>query len=72
MNRSSADIILRNGRFTTLDRSNPRPDAVAIREGRFVQVGDEHQVMRLKRAGTRVVDCGQRRVIPAFRTTTSM
>ena len=26
----SADLILRNGRFTTLDRSNPTASAVAI------------------------------------------
>ena len=39
----SADLILRNGRFTTLDRSNPSATAVAIANGVFtaeVQVTD--------------------------------
>ena len=29
----SADLILRNGRFTTLDRANPIANAVAITTG---------------------------------------
>ena len=33
------DLILRNGRFTTLDRSNPQADAVAIKDGRFMAIG---------------------------------
>ena len=33
------DLILHNGRFTTLDRANPTASAVAIAEGRFIQVG---------------------------------
>ena len=41
-----ADLILTNGRFHTLDRSNPQADAVAIADGRFVAVGDAADVMR--------------------------
>ncbi len=33
------DLILHNGRFTTLDRANPTASAVAIRDGRFTAVG---------------------------------
>ena len=29
------DLILTNGRFTTLDRANPDPEAVAVTGGRF-------------------------------------
>ena len=32
------DLILVNGKFTTLDKSNPQADAVAIQDGRFVSV----------------------------------
>jgi predicted amidohydrolase YtcJ len=43
----SADLILRNGRFTTLDRSNPAADAVAVASGVFTSVGRDEDVMRL-------------------------
>jgi predicted amidohydrolase YtcJ len=39
------------GRFTTLDRSNPTANAVAIENGAFMAVGGEEEVMPL--AGTR-------------------
>ena len=35
----SADLILRNGRFTTLNPSLPSATAVAITDGRFTTVG---------------------------------
>ncbi|HDR8880611.1 TPA: hypothetical protein QDA74_006173, partial [Burkholderia territorii] len=41
------DLILHNGRFTTLDRSNPVATAVAIAAGRFVAVGSDADVMPL-------------------------
>ena len=43
----SADLILRNGRFTTLDRSNPTASAVAIANGVFTAVGRDEDVMPL-------------------------
>jgi len=49
----SADLILRNGRFTTLDRSNPTAIAVAITDGLFTAVGREEDVMRLAGPSTR-------------------
>ena len=42
----TADLILRNGRFTTLDRSNPTATAVAITGGVFSAVGRDHEVIR--------------------------
>jgi hypothetical protein len=33
------DLILHNGRFTTLDRANPTASAVAIKDGRFTARG---------------------------------
>ena len=59
-------LIIRNGRFTTLDRSNPEASAVAIADGRFAGIGDDAEVMRLASSGTKVVDAGGRRVIPGL------
>jgi hypothetical protein len=55
------DLVLRNGRFTTLDRAKPIASAVAIREGKFVAVGDDAEVVPLA-GGVRV-----RRRLPGAR-----
>lgn len=54
------DLILHNGRFTTLDRSNPTATAVAIADGGLVAVGSDADVMPLSRGATKVVDLGGR------------
>src|SRR5262245_56427713 len=61
-----ADTVLRNGRFTTLDRSNPQAEAVAIKDGRFVAVGSERDVMAQAGSGTKLIDLKGRRAIPGL------
>jgi len=60
------DLILYNGRFTTLDRANPRARAVAIAKGRFVRVGDDTQVLALAGTATKRIDLGGRSVLPGL------
>ena len=60
------DLVLRNGRFTTLDRAKPMASAVAIREGKFVAVGDDAEVVPLAGATTRVIDLKGRLVLPGL------
>jgi len=60
------DLILRNGQFTTLDRSNPQANAVAIKDGRFLAVGSERDVMALAGSGNNVIDLKGRRVVPGL------
>lgn len=62
----TADLILRNGRFTTLDRSNPQASAVAIADGTFLAVGDEREVMALAGPETRVIDLKGRSALPGL------
>jgi predicted amidohydrolase YtcJ len=62
----SADLILRNGRFTTLDRSKPIATAVAIDNGVFTAVGRDSDVMRFAGPGTRIIDLTGRRVLPGL------
>src|ERR1700726_3423283 len=61
-----ADLILRSGLFTTLDRSNPTASAVAITNGVFTAVGRDHDVMPLAGPSTRTVDLKGRRVLPGL------
>jgi predicted amidohydrolase YtcJ len=60
------DIILHNGRITTLDQSNPAPQAVAITGGRFSAVGDSAEILPTAGPGTRVIDLGGKRLIPGL------
>ena len=59
-------MILRNGRFTTLDRSNPNASAVAITNGKFIAVGRDKDVMPLAGPSSRVIDLRARRVLPGL------
>jgi predicted amidohydrolase YtcJ len=61
-----AELVLRNGRFTTMDPGRPEVSAVAIAHGRFTAVGAERDVMAHVTASTRVIDVGGRRVIPGL------
>jgi predicted amidohydrolase YtcJ len=62
----TADLILINGKITTLDQQNPQAQAVAVRDGRFQAVGDERDIMALAGAGTLRIDLRGRRVIPGL------
>jgi predicted amidohydrolase YtcJ len=59
-------LILHGGRFTTLDRSQPEAQAVAIADGRFVAVGRDAEIMALAGARTRVIDLKGQRALPGL------
>ncbi|XHO03253.1 Adenine deaminase [Ralstonia syzygii] len=62
----TADLILHNGRIHTVDRDRPTASAVAVRDGRFVAVGDDATVMAQRGPATQVIDLGGRTVIPGL------
>jgi predicted amidohydrolase YtcJ len=62
----NADLVLYNARFSTLDRNNPSPEAVAIADGRFLSVGSARDVEATAGATTKRVDLQGRRVIPGL------
>ncbi|MDH4555087.1 twin-arginine translocation signal domain-containing protein, partial [Pseudomonas sp. BN417] len=62
----TADLILFNGRFHTVDRAKPIASAVAIKDGRFLAVGSDAEAMALRGDATRVIDLEQRTVIPGL------
>jgi predicted amidohydrolase YtcJ len=61
-----ATLIIRNARFITQDESRASAAAVAIRNGKFVRVGSEAEVLQLKGPGTRVIDAGGRTAVPGL------
>jgi hypothetical protein len=48
----SPDLILHRGQFATLDRSNPTASAVAVKDGRFTEVGREQDIVPLAGQGS--------------------
>ncbi len=63
---NKADTVLVNGRIATLDKRDTFQSAVAIRNGRFVAVGEERDIMSYRSAETQVIDVGGRTVIPGL------
>lgn len=63
---SAADLIVVNGHVLTMDEANPEAEAVAIKDGVLVAVGDRASVEALKGAGTEVIDAGGATVLPGF------
>lgn len=60
------ELILRGGRFTTLDSGKPSASAVAIAAGRFSAVGSDQEIMPLAGPTTRVIDLQGRLVLPGL------
>ncbi|NEK37358.1 amidohydrolase [Rhizobium leguminosarum] len=61
-----ADIVFHNGRITTLDRANPNATAIAVKDGLFLEVGTDSEVMALAGPDTKIVDLKGKRVLPGL------
>jgi predicted amidohydrolase YtcJ len=59
------DLIIINAKVTTLDRSNPTTEALAIRDGKFLTVGSEAEV-RAAAPEAEIIDAKGRRLIPGL------
>ena len=61
-----ADTIVVNARVLTQDPAQPRAEAFAIREGRFLAVGSSADIRNLANANTKVIDAARMTVVPGF------
>jgi len=64
--RPPAELILMNGKVVTVDSSFSIKEAVAIKNGRFVEVGTDGEMRRWRGPNTAVVNLGGRTVIPGL------
>lgn len=64
--RPTVDAIFINGRITTLDRSQPEVQAMAVHNGKVHTTGTNAEVMALAGPTTRRIDLRGRRVIPGL------
>ncbi|HSH75708.1 MAG TPA: hypothetical protein VLA09_08505, partial [Longimicrobiales bacterium] len=62
----TADLVVTNGNVLTQDDTNPVARAFALKDGRFVAVGSNDDVLNLASAGTRMIDAGGGTVLPGF------
>ncbi len=62
----SADVVLHNGLIYTVDPNRSIAEAVAIKDGVFIYVGNNEGVKAKIGAGTKVIDLQGRMVLPAF------
>ena len=60
------DIVVYNARVFTADPALPRAEAFAVKNGRFVAVGQSADVRNLATARTRVIDAAQATITPGF------
>ena len=61
-----ADLIVTNARITTLDDGRREATALAVRDGRFVAVGSDADVLARRSARTQVIDASSRRIVPGL------
>ncbi len=61
-----ADVIVTNARIYTMNPENKWAEAVAIRGDKIVAVGERKRIDGYRGPSTRVIDAGQRLVLPGF------
>ncbi|MGD8405535.1 MAG: amidohydrolase [Anaerolineales bacterium] len=61
-----SDLILYNGKLHTQDLEVPQANAIALRDGRILAVGDDTDIRALATSETKVVDLEGRRVLPGL------
>jgi predicted amidohydrolase YtcJ len=61
-----ADLILVNGNIATMSYEQPRAQAVAVRDGKFVAVGTDKRILTYADENTRKIDLHGKFVVPGF------
>lgn len=62
-----ADIVIKNGKVVTIDKDNPRAEAIAIAGDRIIAVGSDSKIEKYIEEGkTKIIDAGGKLVLPGF------
>src|SRR5579872_625547 len=59
-------LVLLNGKILTMDGQSKIAEAVAIRDGRFLAVGDNATIRSMAASGTRTFDLAGKTVVPGL------
>lgn len=63
---AATDLVLLNGKIFTADRSQPKVQALAVQDGKVLQVGSDAQIKTLIESGTKVIDLGGKTLMPGL------
>ena len=66
MEEEKPEIILFNGNIWTVNRNDPRAQALAISHGRILAIGSDTDILNVAGPGTRKIDLGMKTVLPGF------
>jgi predicted amidohydrolase YtcJ len=66
LERTEPDLILYNGNFWTVNAGQPRAQAVAISDGRFLALGSNEEVLALAAGTAKKIDLAGNTVLPGF------
>ncbi|KFF03424.1 amidohydrolase [Flavobacterium reichenbachii] len=61
-----ADLILFNGKIHSFNAETPNVTAVAIKDGKFIAVGSDSNVMEFASEETKIIDLQNKRVVPGI------
>ena len=61
-----ADTIYHNGTIITINDALPRAEAVAVKDGKILAVGAKEEIFKSKGDATRLIDLGDRTMLPGF------
>ena len=64
--KESADLLLLNGDIYTVDKNQPKAQAIAIKGDRILKLGSQKEIMLLEGEGTKVIDLKGQFVMPGF------
>jgi predicted amidohydrolase YtcJ len=62
----TADTIYHNGPVITIDDTNPRAEAVAVKDGKILAVGKKEEILKTKGDATKLVDLAGKTMLPGF------
>lgn len=61
-----ADMVIINGKISTMDDKNPEVQAVAVKDNKIFLTGTSTEILKLKGTKTQVIDAQGHRVIPGL------
>jgi predicted amidohydrolase YtcJ len=63
---AAADLVLFNGKVFTAESSQPKAQALAVENGKVLQVGSDVEIKALADANTQVIDLGGKALLPGM------
>ncbi|TVT86008.1 amidohydrolase [Pseudomonas sp. H3(2019)] len=63
---AAADLVLINGKIFTADHTQPKVQALAVQDGKVLQIGSDTQIKALIEPSTRVIDLAGKTLMPGL------